>query len=766
MAQACSEHPELAESIRARFRFLGEVGMADVDQAAEMPDRLGEFRLIRRLGGGGMGVVYLARQEPLDRDVALKLIRPEQLYFPGARQRFEREMRTVAALQHPGIVPIYTVGEENGVPYFAMERYQGATLAEVLSELRDRAPESLTRDDLLRAVATRFGQECESGVASALPESWVDACVTLVHGVAEALAHVHQQGVVHRDIKPSNIAIKLDGRSQLLDFGLTSSAGAEQMTRSGGTVGTLLYMAPERIRGGPQGSDARTDLYSLGVTLYELLTLQLPFRSDDPLRVQTLILEGRPDSIRARNRRVSVDLETVCLKAMDPEPGRRYTSAREFAGDLKNILELRPIQARPPGAWRRLRRFTQRNRGLSAALVLAFLLVTLLPTALYLQQRGHSAELRDAFDRLDIQFRTVNATLEFLRQVFGSLSPEQSAGEEVSVRELFEETARRADTDLTESPQAQASIRRILGEAFLKLGDPIRAVELLEACLPVYVEVGGARDIRVAAVESDLGSAYLELNQLEKAEPLLHRALQTTRDRLGDRHPETADRLVNVAMLHHRRGDLDQAEILLRQAVAAYREASEADGRGMAIALGTLGFLLGDRDVEDQEGIGLLREALEILDREFGEDDPEAAALLNQLAVLLKRAGRLEEAEPIQLRSVALNEKLFGKDSQRVGIALFNMARIREQLGRLGPAEEDFRRALTLIDRWFEDAPSTRIIAVTAFVDFLLAQGRNTEAALELQKAHQIAVREWGREGDEAMRLAARLQEVVERGGD
>jgi serine/threonine protein kinase len=198
--ELCRAHPRQESELRRRIEGLRAVGLIEPHGSPareEIPERLGEFRLLSRLGGGGMGVVYVARQEPLGREVALKLIRPEQLFFPGARERFRREIETIARLQHPGIVPVHTVGEEKGIPYFAMERVIGCTLADAMDRLRERDPASLDGSDLARAIAacTPAADEKDSGLGAswAFTGSYVDACLHMIRQAAEALEHAHRR---------------------------------------------------------------------------------------------------------------------------------------------------------------------------------------------------------------------------------------------------------------------------------------------------------------------------------------------------------------------------------------------------------------------------------------------------------------------------------------------------------------------------------------------------------------------------------------------
>ncbi len=406
--EACAAHPEFAEGLHQRFTLLADAGFLEPNvHAVEFPERLGEFRLLERIGSGGMGVVYRAMQEPLEREVALKLVRPEHLFFPGARTRFQREIETVAKLQHPGIVPIYTFGEASGVPYFAMELIRGATLREILDHVHGRSPESLERRDLEPAIAKR-GMPVESAM-DRLGRTFTECCLQITMQAAEALQHAHERGVFHRDIKPSNITIDVNARVQLLDFGLAYAEGTTRLTASQTTLGSLHYMPPERLRGNEHVDYARADVYSLGATLYELLTLELPFRTKNQSDLRQAISTGNPRSPRVFNPSLSRDIENVCLKALAREPGRRYADAASFARDLRNLLEFRPVEARRAGPVERTRNWVRRHPTSAVSLIAGFLLVVVAPLIAWQrirQERDVAVEARVQADR-DAYFANV-----------------------------------------------------------------------------------------------------------------------------------------------------------------------------------------------------------------------------------------------------------------------------------------------------------------------------------------------------------------------
>jgi WD40 repeat protein len=341
-------YPELAERIRALFPTLLLLEGGPTPQApstappcsggCDVPAALGPFRIVREVGRGGMGVVYEAVQEPLGRRVALKVLPPEYARRPGFRARFQREAAAAARLHHTNIVPVFASGECDGTLFFAMQYIDGRTAAELLA-----APRGGT------APAARAREVARLGLHA-----------------AEALAYAHAQGLLHRDVKPANMLVDEQGTLWIADFGLAKAEGADDLTGTGELVGTLRYLAPERFEG---ACDARSDVYALGVTLYELVALRPAFDETDRLKLVQRIGRG-PEPLRRRAPWVPADLETVVQKALAVEPAGRYATARELAEDLRRFLDDRPVRARRLGPLGRLRRWARRRPAVAALLAL------------------------------------------------------------------------------------------------------------------------------------------------------------------------------------------------------------------------------------------------------------------------------------------------------------------------------------------------------------------------------------------------------------
>jgi serine/threonine protein kinase len=365
--------------------------------------RLGDFEIVREVGRGGMGVVYEARQVSLNRKVALKVLSGGLGLSPQAVPRFHREAEAGAKLHHTNIVPVYATGEENGAHFYAMEFIEGPSLDAVIRQLRQArskeptaTPPSASEQMAATCPYVEGSSPSASGAAVLTASSlssdghYFDTVAKMMADVADALAYAHKQGVIHRDIKPSNLLLSPDGRLSINDFGLARMLEEPGMTMTGEFVGTPAYMSPEQIAAGRAPIDHRTDIYSLGATLYELLTLQPPFAGKGRDQLLAQILHKELKAPRRINRKAPVDLETICLKAMDKDPDRRYQTAGELAADLRRYVNRFAIAARRAGPIERFRKWVKRRPGLAAALALA---VVALGVAGYFGYQAHLTEL-------------------------------------------------------------------------------------------------------------------------------------------------------------------------------------------------------------------------------------------------------------------------------------------------------------------------------------------------------------------------------------
>jgi serine/threonine protein kinase len=721
--QACAERPELARELRARAAALEALGLwAERPGAPDLPERLGDFQPLQRLGAGGMGVVLRALQVSLGREVALKLVRSDALHFPGSRERFRREVEAVAKLKHPGIVPIYAVGEERGVPYFAMELLEGCTLAEILEELRDVAPADLSGADMARAFAQHSGAPARPLEESVGQRSWVDACLELARRVAGALQHAHERGILHRDVKPSNLMLDAAGRVMLLDFGLASQRGADRTTRTGSQLGTLHYMSPEQVRG--VELDPRADVYALGATLYELLTLRPPFEGASALAIQQSILAGGAPGVRALNRRVARDADWVCRMALEPERERRYASAELLATDLGNVLAHRPVLARPPSAARSAARMTRRHPTAAASLSLGLLLASGIPTALYFQKRGHAAQLEESLGRERIARSAeslakadleralederearaeerraredAESTLGVLGNVLLEATPERLQGRPLVAEDILERGVAAIPT-LSEAPGVQRVYLRVLGDAFLHVSRFDRAIELLQRAVELEREASALPTWRRVLALNSLGTALQRRGRLDESIAVFEEALEGCLALL----PPGDD---GIALLHNNLGGAlyqrnDHAGALehQRQALEIYLRAEPRDAHRVLTARSNMALLLLD--------LGRSQEAREEADRalagarESGAIDPTTLGeALNSIAILRDRLGSADEAEALRREAVELPRKVYPDGDTKLALVLYNLGRQLANQGRAQEAFEALDEAVRMMD--------------------------------------------------------------------
>ncbi|MEM6365529.1 MAG: serine/threonine-protein kinase, partial [Planctomycetota bacterium] len=395
------EHPQHAKEIRELFPALivmeqfgsvenaaGEANSLSSRLANSVPNRLGEYRILRQIGRGGMGVVFEAVHQSLGREVALKVLPSTPMDGKTQVTRFRREARAAARLHHTNIVPVFDVGSQGNFHFYAMQLIRGQSLDEVLVEVHELRKSqqmagttnasSLSGETLL-ALADSSNEHSDGSESSKSQSSestsirpYFRQVARVGQQIAEAVAHAHAQGVLHRDIKPSNVLLNYQGTAWITDFGLAKSdqVDAEDLTHSRGIVGTVCYMAPERFAG---ESSRQTDIYGIGTTLYEMLTLRPVFAQHDRLKLMQSISNDEPISPREIDPAIPRDLETIVLKCLEKEPNRRYKSAGELASDLCCVLADRPIAARRTSLSEKFRRWCRRNpavASLTAAVIL------------------------------------------------------------------------------------------------------------------------------------------------------------------------------------------------------------------------------------------------------------------------------------------------------------------------------------------------------------------------------------------------------------
>ncbi len=650
------------------------------------PLRLGDFLILREVGRGGMGVVYEAEQVSLGRRVALKVLPQGLLPDTRSRLRFEREARAAARLHHTNIVPVFGVGEHDGTPYYAMQFIQGLGLDAVINEVRrlqhpgttdpadpTPAPTLSRRDvsaaDMARSLFTRtfqpplpenvatathdFGPQAAPPPAAqamptaALPDTFSLSTSVILPGqseagrsgrhgywqsvasigvqVADALEYAHKQGFLHRDIKPSNLLLDTAGIVWVTDFGLAkATADDANLTGTGDIVGTLRYLAPERFSG---PGDVRSDVYALGLTLYELLTLRPAFTGGERNQLIKRILHDDPTPPRKINPAIPRDLETVVLKALAREPERRYQTPGELAADLKRFLDDRPVSARPVGEVEKLWRWCRRNSTLTAlaACLLATLVLGLIGVcwkwleAEQQREEAHRSELEARAERLEAQDERKKAQDERKKAL------EAQARAEAALKEQ-ERAAKTADqvadflVGLFEPRNRIAIGATSLGFSG-EVKDTLRAGDLLKRGLERLntAELKEQPLVR-ARLLHEIGTIYFGLGQTDAAAPLLEEALRLRRQ-LRPGHPDLARSLLGAArmrLVHEN----PTAPDLLREAIAILRKQPDPESLELAEAETILAvYLLQYGTDEAREIIPLMERARAIRVRRLGPYD-------------------------------------------------------------------------------------------------------------------------------------------------
>jgi serine/threonine protein kinase len=744
------------------------------------PDRLGEYRIVREVGRGGMGVVYEAVQESLGRRVALKVLPTHALLAAEHRERFQREAKAAAQLHHTNIVPVFGVGQDRGVHFYAMQFIHGQSLDRVLGELRRARGKPAGGPDLSASLAAglqtgRFpgtagpaspspaqptgraaagGDTPRSGLAGSPEGVYFRGVARVGVQVAEALAYAHQQGILHRDVKPSNLLLDAQGTVWVTDFGLAWVEGSDQLTGVGDVVGTLRYLAPERFAG---RSDPRSDVYSLGATLYELLTLRPAFDEPDRARLIERVTHGAPPSPRQLDGRIPRDLETIVLKALSWEPAERYPTAEALADDLRRFLLDRPIRARRSGAAERAWRWCRRNpvvAGLLAASVvlaagLAVLAVLLANNVLRLQAEQQRVVAEEARKEAALE-----AEAEQRGRAEANLKLALRALDEIVLRPAEPFAGRPEEGHLPLPPEQLEQVERGLLQKGLAFYDEFARAN--QANAPLRGEV--------AKAYQRVGLICVALRVHDKAELAFRRALPLL-ENLVEECPEALEYRQTLLSTYHGLGHVlkaigrhAEAEDLLRRDVALARKLvaefpAVVDYRGdLCTAYSELGGLYRESG-RPAEAERVYRQALD-LGRQLVAEASTPAGTRGQLYLscrllgnLLSDAGRHREAEQPYGQALDLARQLLAAEPavadyrHNLATSQTNLARVLVHNDRLAEAEQSYRRTLALEEKLaarFPQVVAHRYAPARSHVglgDVLWVAGRYPEAADEYRRA-------------------------------
>jgi eukaryotic-like serine/threonine-protein kinase len=749
LEQACNGDAPTRRRVEALIEAHEKAGAFMTEPAAAMPargdpialtekpgDKIGHYKLLQQIGEGGCGVVYMAEQEePIRRPVAFKVIKLG-MDTKQVIARFEAERQALALMDHPNIAKVLDAGAtEAGRPYFVMELVRGIKITDF----------------------------CDQNNLS------TEQRLNLFIRVCHAIQHAHQKGIIHRDIKPSNILVTVnDGVPvpKVIDFGIAKATGGQLLTDKTlftafeQFIGTPAYMSPEQVEMTSLDIDTRSDIYALGVLLYELLTGHAPFdpqtlmaagleemrriiREKEPLRPSTRLnsLDAAEQTTVAKRRhsepprlihQVQGDLDWIVMMCLEKDRTRRYETANGLAQDIERHLRQEPVSAAAPGTLYRAEKFVRRHKaGLGVAGALLGLLVAGVVVSTWQAVRATRAE-----HRARVEGNKSRQVAQFLEEMLEGVGPSKALGRDTTMlKEILDKTAARVSKDLTSQPEVQAELLNTLGEVYVLLGQYETAESVLSRA--VFLRRQGGEPAAVANSLDALALALYGQGKLADAERTGREALAAQRRALGNSHTNVATSLNNLAITLQVAGKWPEAETAYREALSIRTNLFGAEHPEVAVSMNCLAQvlweegklaeaealqrqslavqrkLLGDRHPDVAISLKnlanqlqtrgqlaaadpLYREAIGIETAVLGSQHPELATSLNNLGVLLGRMGLWTEAESTHRQALAIRQKIFTNDHPHVAFSLDNLAGVLAGLGKWDEAEETYRAALAM----------------------------------------------------------------------
>jgi serine/threonine protein kinase/Tfp pilus assembly protein PilF len=693
--------PEVSDESEARSRD-GKTIVLSFPAAKEIGAKIGPYKLLEQLGEGGCGIVYLAEQEkPVRRRVALKVIKPGM----DTRQvlaRFEAERQALALMDSANIAKVLDAGAtENGGPYFVMEWVKGVRITDYCDQAR------LSTNDRLKL----FVQVCQ------------------------AIQHAHQKGIIHRDIKPSNVLVTLqDGVAvpKVIDFGIAKATSGQPLTDKTlftafeQFIGTPAYMSPEQAELTGLDIDTRSDIYALGVLLYELLTGHTPFetkellakgidevrriiREKDPPRPSTRLstLDAVEQTTIAKRRQVEPprllgiirgDLDWIVMKAIEKERNRRYDNATGLVLDIRRYLQDEPVMARPPNRAYRLQKLVRRNKvafAAGSAVGAALLIGLALSTVLFLRERN-------ARERADEQTALAKAVNDFLQEDLirqadshAQADARFEANPNLTVREALNRAAERIADRFGDRPLVESAVRASIGDALVGLGEAQRGVPHLQRALELRRAKLGQQDPFTLNSMHQLAVAYQEAGNLNAALPLFEETVRLRKSKLGSYHPDTLESMNHLGFAYKTAGKLDQAVPLLEETLSRTRASLGTNHLDTLSPMNNLA-LAYEAVGKVEQSLSLLIETFQLTKLKLGPDHPDTLAMMDNLAWGYRKAGHLAQALPLHEEALKQTKTRLGPDHPDTLSVMHNLAQAYREAGKLDQALALFDETLKL----------------------------------------------------------------------
>jgi tetratricopeptide (TPR) repeat protein/predicted Ser/Thr protein kinase len=704
--------------------------------------RYGSYRVVRLLGRGGMGAVYEAEQASPRRVVALKVIKAG-LASPELVRRFKQESQALGRLQHPGIAQIYEAGTADTrfgpQPFFAMELVRGEPLLQYAESHHLRTRERLE----------------------------------LMARICEAVHHAHQRGIIHRDLKPGNILVDETGQPRILDFGVArvtdSDVQATRQTDVGQLIGTLAYMSPEQVLADPLEVDTRSDVYALGMILYELLAKRLPYNTTGNLHeVVHAIREEDPTRLGTVDRAYRGDIETIVAKALEKEKTRRYGSVTALSEDIRRYLQDEPIVARRPGTVYQLQKFARRNKALVAGVAAVFVALV----AGVIVSTWQAARARRAEQAAAQEAATAKAINDFLQHdllaqagASTQAKPGTKPDPDLKVRTALDRAAATITGRFDRQPAIEASIRNTIGQTYSDLGLYAQAQRQLEQALDLQKRTLPKDHPDTLSTMSTLAGLYISNGKPSQGEPLAVHAAEARRRTLGADHPDTLASLFTLADLYRMQNKSAKAEPILLSLVQALRRVKGDEHPDTLDSQQVLAIVyrLQGKYIQAEP---LLRHVLEVRRRVQGDEHPDTLRTMNDLVTLYGSMGRYPQAEALAFELVQTDRRVLGPEHSSTLVGMYELALQYVRQGKYALAEPLLIQALEAERRILGEDSARTLNMMTALGSLFVEEGKYVDAEPMLGRVIAVRRRVLGDENPDTLTTLSVQAQLYRSRGD